>query len=116
MHMPFPRATRYAFAAAIGLVIGVSAIAVAIFIAAAGHGSYVPAIIFFPLTMLSTRWTDVITVPAMILAVVQYPAYGMALARGKEAGTRARLAFAIAAAHGFLACAAFAFLQGGSFS
>jgi len=114
--MPFTRATRYAFAAAIGLVIGLSAIAFAVFIAAAGHGSYVPAVIFFPLTMLSTLWTsDAVTVPAMILAVVQYPAYGMALARGKEVGARARLAFLIAAAHGVLVCAAFAFLQGSFF-
>jgi len=114
--MPFNRATRYALAAAIGLVIGLSAIAFAIFIAAAGHGSYVPAVIFFPLTMLSTLWTsDAVTVPAMILAVVQYPAYGMALVRGKEAGTRARVALVIAAAHGVLVCAVFAFLQGGGF-
>ncbi len=113
--MPFTRATRYAFAAAIGLVISLSAIAFAIFIAAAGHGSYVPAVMFFPLTMLTTRWTDVITVPAMILAVVQYPAYGIALVLGKEAGARARLAFVIAAAHGVLVCAVFAFLQGGGF-
>jgi hypothetical protein len=45
----------------------------------AGHGSYFPATILFPYTMLSTSLFHSITIPFMLLAIVQFPAYGIIL-------------------------------------
>lgn len=45
----------------------------------AGHGSYLPATILFPFTMLSTSVFHSITFPFIVLAIVQFPAYGIFL-------------------------------------
>ena len=42
----------------------------------AGHGSYIPAIFFFPFSMLSILLFDQITIPFVIIAFIQYPLYG----------------------------------------
>lgn len=48
-------------------------------IAGPGHGSYVPAIIFFPFCMLSIVSGHTITIPFLLLAIFQFPAYGLIL-------------------------------------
>jgi hypothetical protein len=45
----------------------------------AGHGNYLWARILFPYTMLSTLIFESITVPFMLLAIIQFPLYGIAL-------------------------------------
>jgi len=45
----------------------------------AGHGNYLFARILFPFTMLSTIVSNSITLPAIGVAVVQFPAYGLIL-------------------------------------
>jgi hypothetical protein len=45
----------------------------------AGHGTYLWAKILFPYTMLSTLIFDSITAPFILLAIIQYPLYGIAL-------------------------------------
>lgn len=44
-----------------------------------GHGNYLFAKILFPFTMLSTIVFNSITLPAMAVAVAQFPAYGLIL-------------------------------------
>lgn len=53
------------------------ALLMALFSAGAGHGSYSIAKILFPYTMLSAF---PITEPFMVLAVIQFPIYGLILA------------------------------------
>ena len=45
----------------------------------AGHGTYLWARVLFPYTMLSTLIFESITVPFMVLAIIQFPLYGIAL-------------------------------------
>jgi hypothetical protein len=47
--------------------------------AGAGHGDYLLAKILFPYTLLSTAVFERIETPFMVLTVVQYPAYGVAM-------------------------------------
>jgi hypothetical protein len=47
--------------------------------AGAGHGTYFPATLLFPFTMLSTTVIHSITFPFILLAIVQFPAYGIIL-------------------------------------
>ena len=61
------------------LVIEAISILISLGVAGAGHGSYFPAKIFFPFTMLSTFIFQIIKPPFIILAVIQYPIYGAIL-------------------------------------
>ncbi len=60
------------------------AVILALALAGAGHGSYFAAKILFPYTMLSTHWLEAITIPFVILALVQFPLYGLFLAFGSR--------------------------------
>jgi hypothetical protein len=42
-----------------------------------GHGNYFLAKILFPFTMLSTIFFDSITFPFVLLAILQFPLYGL---------------------------------------
>ena len=57
-----------------------------------GHGTYLPAKCLFPYTMLSTRWTEGITTPFIVVALLQFPVYGIILAK---ANTRQKGAWAL---------------------
>ena len=49
---------------------------IAVFFAGGGHGTYIPAMGLFPLGLLSTLFFDRITMPFVVMAIVQYPVYG----------------------------------------
>lgn len=49
--------------------------------AGGGHGTYVPAILFFPYTMLGSVATQQIQAAHMVVAALQFPAYGFYLAQ-----------------------------------
>jgi hypothetical protein len=55
--------------------------------AGAGHGDYLLAKILFPFTMLSTLVFGSIIVPAILLAVLQFPFYGFILGRANVKGS-----------------------------
>ena len=55
--------------------------------AGGGHGSYLLAKILFPFTMLSTLVFGSIIVPAIALAVLQFPVYGLVLGRANVKGS-----------------------------
>ncbi|HZR78945.1 MAG TPA: hypothetical protein VFA58_07030 [Chthoniobacterales bacterium] len=65
----------------IGALVTVTGLAVALFLAGAGHGSYLAAKILFPFAMLATVVGRSITPPFIALAFVQFPAYGFVLGR-----------------------------------
>lgn len=50
--------------------------------AGAGHGNYFVAKLLFPYTMLSTAFLDEINLFFLILALIQFPLYGCAVAFG----------------------------------
>lgn len=64
----------------LSLIITPLALISAILSAGAGHGSYFLAKILFPYTMLSTSLFESITTPFILLAIVQFPLYGLILA------------------------------------
>jgi len=71
----------------IGLVIGTFGFTLSWLYADGGHGTYLPATIFFPYTMYLAKKIGVITGPLIALASIEFPAYGaiigFAATRGK---------------------------------
>ena len=64
----------------IGVLVTPIAAMLAIASARGGHGHYEFARLFFPYSMLLTRLTgDTITPPLMVLALAQFPLYGVAV-------------------------------------
>ena len=74
------------------LLTGIVAFMVAVVAAGSGHGTYLPAKCLFPYTMLSTRWTESITTPFIVVALLQFPVYGIILAK---ANTKQKVALAL---------------------
>jgi len=83
--------------------------------AGAGHGSYLLAKILFPFTMLSTLVFSSIIVPAIALAVLQFPFYGFILGRANVKGSLGTRAAVLLLIH-VLGVAACFILIGDNFS
>ena len=64
-----------------------------------GHGNYFWAKVLFPFTMLSASLTGAIDIPFIILAVVQYPLYGVILGLASKRGWFKRVAAQVIIAH-----------------
>lgn len=96
-----------------GVVFGAVAPWVALAAAGGGHGTYIPAVILFPFTMLLASVVGVISTPLIALALLQYPAYGLLIATRENAR---RTMVGIASAHIAVVMAAlFANLRSGVF-
>jgi len=79
----------------------------AVFAAGGGHGTYLPARIFFPYTMLSTHFSnDTITNPSIIFALIQIPFYGVLLSVAEQKSEKMLLFFKI----GIVSVHTFAFI------
>lgn len=99
----------------VGAGLGFAALFFVVTAAGAGHGTYLPAKILFPYTMLSTALFDEVTVPFSLLALVQFPLYG-AIAGSVRAPRPTRSALSAAVViHGIAALGALIVLRGGSF-
>ncbi len=72
---------------------------------AGGHGNYLLAKLLFPWTMLSTVLLRFITPPFVAVAVLQYPAYGVALGLANRNGGLRGAAKKLLAIHASLAAA-----------
>lgn len=71
------KANRFVICVSIGVIVTPIAFFLALLSSGAGHGHYEFARLFFPYTMLLTRLAnDTITVPLIVLALVQFPLYG----------------------------------------
>lgn len=102
------------FGMMVGAAFGVLAAAVALMVAAGGHGSYAPAVLLFPLPMLLTRFTDEISHGLVVLALLQFPLYGALVARPDRLN-RSRATVSLLIVHAALAGAAYFALRGGDF-
>jgi hypothetical protein len=80
-----------------------------------GHGDYFWAKMLFPYTMLSTFLFESITAPFILLAIAQFPLYGVSLGYANGKGRFALLAVVLLLAH-LGAVAAIQLLDGESFS
>ena len=69
---------------AAGFVVGAIATFVAVGAAAAGHGEYVPGALLFPFTMLLAVGVGTIAPPLVVLALMQYPFYGLVVGASKH--------------------------------
>ena len=79
--------------------------------AGAGHGNYLQAKLFFPITMLSALPFQRITDPFIVLAIVQYPFYGVILGFANLRRRLAITAIELAIFHLTLAVAALVFVN-----
>ncbi len=83
----------------LSLVVTPLALLLGIASAGAGHGDYFWAKILFPYTMLSTFLFQSITVPFILLAILQFPFYGLILAFASERKRLGSLAIVLVVAH-----------------
>lgn len=83
--------------------------------AGAGHGDYFWAKVFFPFTLLSVLAFDSITVPFIMLAVVQFPLYGLLLGKANEKGQLLRYLTLLLLVHSLTVLVCF-FFVGENFS
>jgi hypothetical protein len=81
----------------------------AVISAGAGHGNYFFAKVLFPFTMLSTIGFHSITAPFMLLAIVQFPIYGIVLGRVRRRERLRRMSIWLITLHSLavLACLLF---------
>ena len=63
----------------LGILATIPAVALAVASGGAGHGEYVAARQLFPYTMLLTVQTHYISLPFIIIALLQFPVYGLAI-------------------------------------
>ncbi len=98
-----------------GVLIGALAIVITVLIAGGGHGSYIPAKLFFPYTMLSTFHFGIINLPFVVLAIVQFPLYGAVIGIAGGRGKTLHVSAVIALVHLIVAVMCFLMLEGGSF-
>jgi hypothetical protein len=94
---------------ALGLLVGLPALALAVASAGAGHGDYGFARLLFPWTMLLTQVQgDVITEPLLALALAQFPMYGALIGATWSSGrTRTIAVVAIGLFHAIAAAICF---------
>lgn len=76
---------------------------VAMFAMGAGHGSYKPAMGLFPFGMLGTIWQDSITLPFIIIAILQYPIYGFIIDKTLFAKRKKQIVLGLLLSHIVLA-------------
>src|SRR5687767_11296969 len=72
-----------------------------------GHGDYFWAMILFPYTMLSALLFGAITPPFILLAITQFPLYGVSLGYARGGRRVARLAIILLLAHAAAAAVVF---------
>jgi hypothetical protein len=82
-----------------GLVLGAVASLVALAAAGAGHGTYLPAKLLFPFAMLCAVFGSSITAPYIVIALVQFPLYGVLLDAASRRSRFTLCAVILACAH-----------------
>ncbi|MCB9383173.1 MAG: hypothetical protein H6509_01055 [Bryobacterales bacterium] len=81
--------------------------------AGAGHGDYLWAKLLFPMTMASAQFLEEITPPFILLAIIQYPVYGMILGFANRQDQLDHAIVALTAAHLLFVALCFAAPQEG---
>ncbi len=98
----------------ISLIVTPFALLLSIGSAGGGHEDYFWAKIFFPYTMLSTFLFESITIPFIIIAIIQFPFYGLILAFATKKKNLGLLIILLGLVH-FLASASSLFLLNETF-
>jgi len=57
---------------------------VVVFFMGGGHGTYIPAMSLFPFGLISTVLFDRITIPFVVLGIIQYPFYGFIIDNARQ--------------------------------
>lgn len=83
----------------LSVLLGATSVVVAVMFASGGHGTYLPAKLLFPFTMLLTLFGGPIGVGGIAAAVLQFPLYGAAVAAGAGTGQARRVAAVVAGVH-----------------
>jgi hypothetical protein len=96
-------------------VFGLVAFVVSTIAAAGGYGSYLPASLLFPFSMLLAGSTGSISERAVALALAQYPLYGWVLSRARSQGSSRHARFFLAMLHCVAAYASVAAMPDGPF-
>jgi hypothetical protein len=92
----------------LGILATIPAVALAVASGGAGHGEYVAARLLFPYTMLLTMQTHYISLPLIIIALLQFPMYGLAIgATTRRKRTRIFVSATLGCIHGI--CVALCF-------
>jgi hypothetical protein len=95
-----------------GLVAGLAAIVFSISVTGGGHGSYLPAKVFFPYTMLLTAWSgDSINLWGGLVALVEWPLYAWLAEVGRSRGWTRKVVGALIASHVMVFIAAIVFIR-----
>lgn len=76
---------------------------VAVFSMGAGHGTYMPAMGLFPFGMFGILWQDSISLPFILIAILQYPIYGFIIDKSFLARRQKLIALALLLSHVLLA-------------
>ena len=84
---------------ALGALVALPCAFLAVTAAGAGHGSYLPARLLFPFTMLSTLLYGPFTTPFILAALIQFPLYGLVLGCCHRASRLAHGLLALCATH-----------------
>jgi hypothetical protein len=100
---------------ALGVLITIPLGWIIIVAAGAGHGSYVPAKLIFPVGMLGPVFRQSLTPPWVIAVVLQFPIYGLLIGRAYHS-RRVRLTALCVAAFHFLVAAVSFVCDHGAFS
>jgi hypothetical protein len=93
------RLAAYWIPVLLSFVVAPICLVIAVAYAGMGHGSYLWALIFFPYTMLSTRFFGSIPTFFALLAIAQFPIYGFILGSANVKGRFRRTALILLTIH-----------------
>jgi hypothetical protein len=82
-----------------GLLISIPLLILVVLFAGGGHGTYLPAKVLFPYTMLLAMTARTITNPLIVLAIAQFPVYGLIIDRAIRNGTVRKATVGVAFLH-----------------
>jgi hypothetical protein len=57
---------------------------ISLFLMGGGHGWYTPTMALFPLGTLNVIWDDHLSIPLLLVGLLQYPLYGLLIDRAKS--------------------------------
>ena len=106
------KAERLIIPIIVGIVLGVLLGSVSFLATAGGHGTYVPAALFFPAPLLLSIVLNAISKPALFLAAAQWPVYAAAVGLLRGRGHTRFAIICLAALHALLTVACFVLDRG----
>jgi hypothetical protein len=93
----------------VGIMLGVILGFVSLLATAGGHGTYVPATLFFPAPMLLSIALNAISKPALFVAAAQWPLYGAVVGVAARRGYPKEAMICLTVLHALLTLACFVF-------